>query len=374
MRFPWRHDDDAGSDVPETGLIHVDDITCSYSGSTRPALEGFSLLAQSGEFVSVLGRSGAGKTTALRALAGFERVESGYVRLGGQLVGSSFVHVPPDKRHVGLVFQDYALFQHLTVEQNVTFGLDSMGKRDQRQRVGFMLELTGLSGLERRYVHELSGGQQQRVALARALAPEPVALLLDEPFSNLDRELRAGLRREVRQIVKEAGATTILVTHDREEALALADRIAVMGEGRVEQIGAPAEVYASPVSPSVAMLVGPCILAPGVIQGGTVKTEAGQFPVNGATGSFADGTSVLALLRASELEITHSAGDSDARVVYREFRGEFTEYGVRLPSGATVRVRRRSAHPFNYGDPVRITERTGHTMTVFQPSFYTSTG
>ena len=367
MRFPWRHDDDDGSGVPETGLIHVEDITCSYAGSTRPALEGFSLLAQSGEFVSVLGRSGAGKTTALRALAGFERVESGYVRLGGQLVGSSFVHVPPDKRNVGLVFQDYALFPHLTVEQNVTFGLDSMGKRDQRQRVGFMLELTGLSGLERRYVHELSGGQQQRVALARALAPEPVALLLDEPFSNLDRELRAGLRREVRQIVKEAGATTILVTHDREEALALADRIAVMGNGRVEQIGAPAEVYASPVSPSVAMLIGPCILAPGVIEGATVKTEAGQFPVNGATGSFADGASVLALLRASELEITHSAGDSDSRVVYREFRGEFTEYGIRLPSGATVRVRRRSAHPFDYGDPVRITERNGHTITVFPP-------
>ena len=368
MRFPWKHDDDAGSDVPETGLIHVDDITCSYPGSTRPALEGFSLLAQSGEFVSVLGKSGAGKTTALRALAGFERVESGYVRVGGQLVGSSFVHVPPDKRNVGLVFQDYALFPHLTVEQNVTFGLDSMGKRDQRERVGFMLELTGLSSLERRYVHELSGGQQQRVALARALAPEPVALLLDEPFSNLDRELRSGLRREVRHIVKEAGATTILVTHDREEALALADRIAVMGEGRVEQIGAPAEVYASPASPAVASLVGPCMLAPGVIQGGKVKTEAGLFTVNGAAGQHADGESVLALLRASELEITHSAGDSDARVVYREFRGEFTEYGISLPSGATVRVRRRSAHPFNYGDPVQITERTGHTITVFPPT------
>ena len=367
MRLPWKHDDDAGSDVPETGLIHVEDITCSYTGSTRPALEGFSLLAQSGEFVSVLGRSGAGKTTALRALAGFERVESGYVRLGGQLVGSSFVHVPPDKRRLGLVFQDYALFPHLTVEQNVAFGLDALDGLAKRQRVGFMLELTGLSDLERRYVHELSGGQQQRVALARALAPEPVALLLDEPFSNLDRELRASLRREVRQIVKEAGATTILVTHDREEALALADRIAVMGNGRVEQIGAPAEVYASPASPAVASLVGPCMLAPGVIEGAHVKTEAGRFPVNGATGAYADGASVLALLRASELEITHSAAESDAQVVYREFRGEFTEYGVRLPSGATVRVRRRSAHPFNYGDPVQITERHGHTITVFPP-------
>ena len=368
MRFPWKHDDaEDGSDAPETGLIHVDDITCSYLGSTRPALEGFSLLAQSGEFVSVLGRSGAGKTTALRALAGFERVETGYVRLGGRLVGSSFVHVPPDKRNLGLVFQDYALFPHLTVEQNVTFGLDSMAKRARRERVGFMLELTGLSGLERRYVHEMSGGQQQRVALARALAPEPVALLLDEPFSNLDRELRAGLRREVRQIVKEAGATTILVTHDREEALALADRVAVMGNGRVEQIGAPAEVYASPASPAVASLVGPCMLTHGVIEGAHVRTEAGRFPVNGARGAYAEGASVLALLRASELEITLAAGDSDAQVVYREFRGEFTEYGVSLPSGATVRVRRRSADPFDYGDRVRITERNGHMITVFPP-------
>ena len=369
MRLPWTNGDgDAGAaDAPETGMIHVDNITCSYPGSPRPALEGFSLLAQSGEFISVLGRSGTGKTTALRALAGFERVESGYIRLGGQLVGSSFVHVPPDKRNVGLVFQSYALFPHLTVEQNVTFGLDALDVRTKRRRVGFMLELTGLSGLERRYVHELSGGQQQRVALARALAPEPAALLLDEPFSNLDREMRAGLRREVRQIVKEAGATTILVTHDREEALGLADRIAVMGNGRVEQIGAPAEVYASPVSPAVASLVGPCMLTPGVIEGAHVKTEAGRFPVNGAVGAYADGASVLALLRASELEIVLASGDSEGQVVYREFRGEFTEYGVRLPSGATVRVRSRSAGPFDHGDRVRITERNGHTITVFPP-------
>ena len=369
MRLPWTNGDgdDGASDAPETGMIHVDNITCSYPGTARPALEGFSLLAQSGEFISVLGRSGTGKTTALRALAGFERVDSGYIRLGGQLVGSSFVHVPPDKRNVGLVFQSYALFPHLTVEQNVTFGLDALDDRAKRRRVGFMLELTGLSGLERRYVHELSGGQQQRVALARALAPEPAALLLDEPFSNLDREMRAGLRREVRQIVKEAGATTILVTHDREEALGLADRIAVMGNGRVEQIGAPAEVYASPVSPAVASLIGPCMLTPGVIEGAHVKTEAGRFPVNGAVGAYADGASVLALLRASELEIVLASGDSEGQVVYREFRGEFTEYGVRLPSGATVRVRNSTADRFDHGDRVRITERNGHTITVFPP-------
>ena len=168
---------------------------------------------------------------------------------GSWSVPRSFTCRRTSGKRGGWCFRTTPCFRISPWRKNVRFGLDSKDGRAQRQRIGFMLELTGLSGLERRYVHELSGGQQQRVALARALAPEPVALLLDEPFSNLDRELRAGLRREVRQIVKEAGATTILVTHDREEALALADRIAVMGNGRVDQIGAPAEVYAAPVSP-----------------------------------------------------------------------------------------------------------------------------
>ncbi len=349
----------------ETGMIHMDGVACTYPGESNAVLDGFSLLAQSGEFVSVLGRSGTGKTTALRVLAGFERASAGYVRLGKRLVASSFVHVPPNHRRLGMVFQDYALFPHLTVEENVAFGIRSSSGPDKRRRIGPMLELTGLMGLEQRYVHELSGGQQQRVALARALAPEPEALLLDEPFSNLDRELRAGIRREVRRIVKEAGATTILVTHDREEALGLADRIAVMGAGRVEQMGSPVEVYASPASPEVAVLIGPCKLAPGVIRGSEVTTEAGTFPVNGAGAGLGDGAEALALLRASELEIGPSNEGLDARIIYREFRGEYTEYGVNLPSGMVIRVRKRSADVFSEGDRVAIQARPGHRIVVF---------
>ena len=357
-----------GTAAPETDLVQMDGVDCSYQGAAAKTLDGFSLSAQPGEFVSVLGRSGCGKTTALRVLAGFERASAGYVRLGGQLVASSFVHVPPHERRLGVVFQDYALFPHLSVEENVRFGIKEAGDLEKRRRVSAVLDLTRLNGLERRYVHELSGGQQQRVALARAIAPDPMALLLDEPFSSIDRAQRAGIRREVRQIAKEAGATTILVTHDREEALGLADRIAIMGDGRVEQFGRPDEVYAAPCSPEVASLIGPCRLAPGVIRGAHVVTEAGTFPVNGASNSLADGDEVQALLRASELEIAASEDGPGGRISYREFQGEFTEYGVRLPSGLLVRVRKRSAALFEEGDRVAISERQGHGIRVFRHS------
>ncbi len=367
MIAPWNNDG-RGSDTVEveTGLIDVDGVVCSYSGSDVNALDGFSLLAQPGEFVSVLGRSGCGKTTALRVMAGFERASGGYVRLGGRLVASSFVHVPPNKRRLGLVFQDYALFPHLSVERNIAFGISGLDNREKRRRISPLLDLTGLAGLEKRYVHELSGGQQQRVAIARALAPEPVALLLDEPFSSIDRAQRVVIRRDVRRIAKEAGATTILVTHDREEALGLADRIAIMGEGRVDQMGRPDEVYAAPTSPEVATLIGPCGLVPGVMRGREVVTAAGAFPVNGAAGALNDGAGVLALLRASELELKASTDGPEARVTYREFRGEYTEYGVRIPSGLVVRVRKRSSELFNEGDRVAIKERPGHAIAVFE--------
>jgi iron(III) transport system ATP-binding protein len=201
-------------------VIQVEDVSVQYEAADGPALAHFDFEVRAGEFISLLGHSGVGKTTALRVIAGFEKVHSGYVRIGGRLVASSFAHVPPDKRRVGLVFQDYALFPHLTVKANIEFGLSGMDRSLRREQVKKMVELTGLTGLEKRYAHELSGGQQQRVALARALAPAPVAVLMDEPFSNLDRQLRASLRREVRMILKDAGATAVLVTHDREEAFA----------------------------------------------------------------------------------------------------------------------------------------------------------
>jgi ABC-type Fe3+/spermidine/putrescine transport system ATPase subunit len=347
----------------ETGLIHLQEVVAGYGG--RPVLGGFTLLVQAGEFVSVLGQSGAGKTTALRVIAGFEKVTGGYVRIGGQLVGSSFVHVPADRRRVGVVFQDYALFPHLTVADNVAFGLQGVPRKEREERVRPVIEMAGLAAFERRYPHELSGGQQQRVALARALAPGPVALLLDEPFSNLDRELRAALRREVRSIVKAAGATAVLVTHDREEALGMADIVAVMGRGRVEQAGRPEDVYRAPVSVDVARLVSPCDVLPGVMRGGRVATEAGDFPVQ-PEAHVKDGDRVLAVLRAPELAIVPAAsGAAAGQVAYREFRGEVTEYGVRFPSGQVVRVRQRSSEGSETGGQVAVAMRAGSAAIVF---------
>ncbi len=361
----------------ETGVIHLDGVVCSYPGSAEPAIRGFDLLVRPGEFVSILGRSGAGKTTALRVIAGFEQVSEGYVRVGGQLVGSSFIHVPPDQRRVGLVFQDYALFPHLTVASNVEFGLKGLQSNEKKARIAPLLEMVGLSGYESRYIHELSGGQQQRVAIARALAPDPVALLLDEPFSNLDRHLRAELRRDIKRIVTETGATTLLVTHDREEALATSDRIAVMGDCYIEQTGTPEEVYLNPVSASVARLVGPCELIPGTYQGGRVETEAGIFAARSSgsadsSGTTTDGKSqskkVLALMRASELEIeaADTADSTSATVDSKEFQGEFTEYSIRLDSGVLIRVRRRAANGLAEGQRVKVRTRNNSEVIVFR--------
>ncbi len=371
----------AGLGSQETGVIHLDGVACGYPGSDEPAIRGFDLLVHPGEFVSILGRSGAGKTTALRVIAGFEPVSEGYVRVGGKLVGSSFIHVPPDQRRVGLVFQDYALFPHLTVAKNVEFGLKGLHQGEKKARIAPVLEMVGMTGYESRYVHELSGGQQQRVAIARALAPDPVALLLDEPFSNLDRQLRAELRRDIKRIVTETGATTLLVTHDREEALATSDRIAVMGDCYIEQIGTPEEVYGNPVSASVARLIGPCELIAGTYRDGRVETEAGTFaarlPGNeGSSGGqiFAgrsqgqsEGQRVLALMRASELEIeaASSADSTSATVASKEFQGEFTEYGIQLDSGVLIRVRRRAANGIAEGQRVKIQPRKNSEIIVF---------
>ena len=318
--------------------------------------------------MSILGRSGAGKTTALRVISGFEQVSAGYIRVGGKLVGSSFVHVPPDQRRIGLVFQDYALFPHLTVAKNVEFGLKNLSSEEKSDRIAPVLAMVGMSGYESRYVHELSGGQQQRVAIARALAPDPVALLLDEPFSNLDRQLRTALRRDIKKIVRETGATTLLVTHDREEALATSDRIAVMGDNCIEQIGTPEEVYQNPVSAAVAKLVGPCELIPGVYRGGVVVTEAGVFPTRvTAENSISDGEQVLALMRASELEITLSGEDDQrtATIELREFEGEFSEYSIRLDSGTLLRVRRRADDGLEADNRVVVSSRDQSKVIVF---------
>ena len=219
----------------QEGLIEVDNVKCGYPLSDQAVLSDLSFLVDSGEFITILGHSGSGKTTLLRALAGFEVIQDGYIRINGMLASTSWLHLPPEKRKIGFVFQDYALFPHLTVRQNIAFGIVG-DKNKKKKREDSILDLIGLQKQANRYPHQLSGGQQQRVAVGRALAPNPVAILMDEPFSNLDRQLRSSLSREIREIIKFSGITAILVTHDREEAMVLSDRVGVLVSGKLIQI------------------------------------------------------------------------------------------------------------------------------------------
>ncbi|TLD69564.1 ABC transporter ATP-binding protein [Phragmitibacter flavus] len=239
-------------------LLEVQQVSKRYERGARPAVHDVSLVVQPGEFVSLVGESGSGKTTLLRLIAGLETADAGTIKLGERVISGAGLHVVPERRGVGLVFQHHALFPHLTVGQNVGFGISKMAKAERVKVVEGLLELIGLAGYGRRYPHELSGGERQRVALARALATNPGVMLLDEPFSSLDPLLRESLRDETRRVLRACGATAILVTHHTRDALAVSDRIVVMHNGLLEQMGTPDEVYHRPVNGYVASLFGPC--------------------------------------------------------------------------------------------------------------------
>jgi iron(III) transport system ATP-binding protein len=286
------------------------------------AVEDASLCVERGDVVALLGPSGCGKTTLLRLIAGFERPDAGSVEIAGAPAAGSGRWLPPERRPVGMVFQDYALFPHLTVSENVGFGL---ARADRPARVPMLLALVGLCGLGDRYPHELSGGQQQRVALARALAPAPEVVLLDEPWSNVDPHLREALRSEVTGILRPLGVTVLLVTHDREEAFSVADRIALVHEGTVVQEGTPEQLYFAPASRWAAEFVGAGNVLPGRVEDGVVHTRLGSFPANGA----ATVASVDVLIRPELLELTPDP-EGAAEVVCREFRGHDVFYRVML--------------------------------------------
>ncbi|GIU86292.1 MAG: ABC transporter ATP-binding protein [Acidimicrobiia bacterium] len=311
------------------------------------AVRDLDLDVRPGELLALLGPSGCGKTTTLRCLAGFERPEAGTIDLAGARVAGPGVFVPPERRRVGVVFQDYALFPHLTVEANVGYGVADRGRR--AARVAEMLGLVGLADKARRRPHELSGGEQQRVAIARALAPDPAIVLLDEPFSNLDAALRGRVRAEVRDILRAAGATAVFVTHDQEEALSLADRVAVMHAGELLQVGTPAELYGSPARRFVAEFVGDADLVPGESDGVRVVTALGTAPVAGDAPRGA--VDVVVRPESVRLRLDGSGIGTVERITYY---GHDQVIDVALGGGGRVRSRVGPGAAFHVGDRVAV--------------------
>jgi iron(III) transport system ATP-binding protein len=332
-------------------------VTCAYEPQ-HPAVSDISFSVQHGEVLCLLGPSGCGKTTILRAIAGFERIIGGTITLSGNLVSSPYLLVPTEQRHVGMVFQDYALFPHLRVSHNVAFGLRHVPRAQRRAVVADLLKLTGLTGLERRYPHELSGGQQQRVALARALATQPVLLLLDEPFSNLDPDMASRMRQDLHDLLRRTKTTAILVTHDHDEAFAMADRIAVLNHGRLEQVDAPETIYHMPSTPFVADFVGQADFLPGVVIQERVSTEIGEFP---NVERLPDGARIIVMIRPDDLHILPDKAGS-AHVVARQFKGSENLYTLQLPSGQILHSSEASMKIYPVGTAVSLQVVAGHTV------------
>ena len=308
---------------------------------------------EAGRIGCLLGPSGSGKSTALRCIAGFERPEAGEVLAGGERLSGPGTWVPPERRRIGMVFQDFALFPHLDAKANVAFGLRDLDRGARRRRVLELLELVGLGAQAGRYPHELSGGQQQRVALARALAPRPRLVLLDEPFSNLDADVRTELAQAVRTALLAEGATALLVTHDQREAFAIADEIGVLRAGRLEQWDAPWKLYHSPRTRFVADFVGEGTFIPGTVIGpGRVSTELGVIEGQ-LTQDQPPGTLVDLLLRPDDV-IHDDVSELRAEVVERAFRGAQFRYTLRLPSGATALSFVPSHHDHAIGERIGI--------------------
>ncbi|MFU8837343.1 MAG: ABC transporter ATP-binding protein [Thiohalomonadaceae bacterium] len=342
--------------------LAVEQVSIGYANKT--VVENISFSLQQGEIGCLLGPSGCGKTSLLRAIAGFEPVMQGRIMLQGREVSSPAQLVPPEKRRVGMVFQDFALFPHLSVAKNIAFGLRDMPKLARQQRVRELLELVEMQGTCDKYPHQLSGGQQQRIALIRAMAPKPDILLLDEPFSSMDTELREQLAREVRSLLRRDGITAILVTHDQHEAFAMADHIAVLGEGRLRQWGTGFDLYHRPADRFVADFIGEGVMLPGKIVGkDRVATELGV--VFGSMEGEEDAVAQVDLLLRPDDVIHDDNSPMTAEVVGRAFRGAEYLYTLRLPSGQDILCMVQSHHQHEIGESLGIRLEVDH-LPVFR--------
>lgn len=335
--------------------LQVSDLVVGYGGPA--VVRGATLDVHGGELLAVLGASGSGKTTLLRAIAGYLRPTSGSIAVAGDVVADANTWVPPEKRHIGVVPQDGALFPHLDVAANVAFGLPRSQRRNST-RVEDLLDMVGLAGMGSARVHELSGGQQQRVALARALAPEPALLLLDEPFSALDAGLRVEVRTEVRTLLRDVGTATVLVTHDQEEALSLADRVAVMTNGIIEQVDAPWNIYESPVSLGVARFIGDLVELPtSEISDQSARTALGWIPFTGSIDEQRTGVAVLRpeqLVLVADRPVNDGGAGTPGVVESIRYHGHDSLTTVRLHDGSAVQVRAAGGAGVVAGDPVRV--------------------
>ncbi|MCG8426006.1 MAG: ABC transporter ATP-binding protein [Chromatiales bacterium] len=343
-------------------LLELSNIGCRFDHNT--VVDGLTLHMAPGSLNCLLGPSGCGKTTVLRAIAGFQQLHQGEIHLAGELVSSKDYLLAPEKRGLGMVFQDYALFPHLSVADNISFGLRNGDATQRKARIGRLLELVGLEGFDQRFPHELSGGQQQRVALARALAPEPKLLLLDEPFSNLDVDLRERLATDVRSILKAEGTAAVFVTHDQHEAYVMGEQIAVMNQGKLMQWDTPFNLYHEPVNRFVADFVGQGRLLHGkLIEPEQVETPLGRVVGNRAY-SWPKDCRVEVLLRPDDVVIDPNSG-YQAEVIGRAFRGAETLYTLQVNPGVEVLSLMPSSQDYLLGDKVGVKLDVEH-LVVFQ--------
>ena len=357
MSSSLRVGNQVAQELNEQAYVNLSNVRKDYSGVT--AVHNLTLSIMRGEFFSLLGPSGCGKTTTLRLIAGLDSLSSGAITIDHHLVSSPTCFVAPEKRGVGIVFQDYALFPHMTVFENISFGLYGRGKALVKARVEELLDLVGLSGEGKKYPHELSGGQRQRVALARSLAPSPGVILLDEPFSNLDAELRTVLRNETKQILKAGGATVILVTHDQEEAFSLSDRVGLLNAGKLEQVGTPYQIYHHPASRFIADFVGKADFIPSTTHGDLIVSKLGKFHYDGP--AYPDSTAVELMIRPDDVTITPDP-QGEAVIAEVRFLGADALYALELPDKTYLHSFGLSAKMMPKGLRVKININLAHTV------------
>lgn len=345
-------------------IVQVEKVCKCFPKSHVSALDEVTLSVGEGKLLALLGPSGCGKTTLLRLIAGFDRPDTGTIAIAGRTVASPSVWVPPERRRVGMVFQEFALFPHLTVTENIAFGLQDLRKKQPaiaKERVREAISLVELDGFQNRYPHELSGGQRQRVALARALAPQPLLVLLDEPLSNLDVQVRVYLRHEIRKILKATGTTAIFVTHDREEALAISDTIGVMRDGQLEQLDTPERIYQEPASRFVAQFVTQANFLHARRNGQLWETEVGSF--YGRAEKENEGERAEVMIREEDVELSPD-DTGNAMVCDRQFLGREHRYALMTSSGQQLYARIPHMPVFEVGSRVRISI-CAENLTVF---------